>query len=46
MFVDGKFEKALNPGVYYFWKNANPINVLKADLRQMQLEISGQGNIN
>jgi len=42
MFVDGKFEKVMDPGVYYYWKNAIPIAVLKADLRQLQLEISGQ----
>ena len=40
--VDGKFDKILEPGVYHFWKNATPVTVLKADLRQLQLEISGQ----
>jgi regulator of protease activity HflC (stomatin/prohibitin superfamily) len=42
MFVDGKFDKVLDAGIYYFWKNAIPITVLKADLRQLQLEVSGQ----
>ncbi len=42
MFVDGKFEKMLDPGIYFFWKNAIPVSVVKADLRQLQLEVSGQ----
>jgi hypothetical protein len=42
MMADGKFERTLDPGVYYFWKNATPITVLKADMRQLQLEICGQ----
>jgi len=42
MFVDGKYEKSLGPGIYYFWKNAIPVTVLKADMRQLQLEVSGQ----
>lgn len=42
LMVDGKIEKVVETGVYYFWKNPIPIVVLKADLRQQQLEISGQ----
>ena len=42
MYVEGKFERRLGPGVYYFWKNEKPIAVLKADLRQQLMEISGQ----
>jgi regulator of protease activity HflC (stomatin/prohibitin superfamily) len=42
MFVDGKFEKVLDPGIYFYWKNPIPITVVKADLRQLQLEVSGQ----
>jgi hypothetical protein len=42
LFVDGKYEKTLDPGVYYFWKNATPLVVLKADMRQLQMEVSGQ----
>jgi len=42
LFVDNKFEKVLEPGVYTFWKNPTPIQVLKADTRQLQLEVSGQ----
>jgi regulator of protease activity HflC (stomatin/prohibitin superfamily) len=42
MFIDGKFDKILDAGIYYFWKNAIPVSVLKADLRQLQMEVSGQ----
>lgn len=42
LFVDGKFQRKLAKGTYYFWKNAISVEVLKADLRQLQMEISGQ----
>lgn len=42
LFVDGKFVKKLLKGSYYFWKNSINIEVLKADMRQLQLEVSGQ----
>ena len=42
LFVDDKMMKELDQGVYYFWKNNTPILVMKADMRQTQLEISGQ----
>jgi hypothetical protein len=42
MFVDGKFDKVLDAGIYLFWKNAIPVTVMKADLRQLQMEVSGQ----
>lgn len=42
LLIDGKFAKVLDTGIYYFWKNATVISVLKADLRQLQLEVSGQ----
>jgi hypothetical protein len=42
LFIDNKMDRVLNPGEYFFWKNAKDITVLKADLRQLQLEISGQ----
>ena len=40
--INGEFERVLKPGVYYFWKNATPVSVAKVDLRQLQLEVSGQ----
>ncbi len=42
MFEEGKFERMLEPGAYYFWKNPVVISILKADKRQLQMEISGQ----
>jgi regulator of protease activity HflC (stomatin/prohibitin superfamily) len=42
MFVDGRFEKVLQSGVYYWWKNAITLHISKVDKRQQQLEINGQ----
>lgn len=42
LIIDGKMEKVIDPGTYYFWKNATKINIAKTDLRTQQLEISGQ----
>jgi regulator of protease activity HflC (stomatin/prohibitin superfamily) len=42
LMVDGKFVKVLDSGVYYWWKNAIPVQVGKVDTRQLQLEINGQ----
>lgn len=42
LFVDNKVDRILGPGEYYFWKNAMEVSVSKVDLRQLQLEVSGQ----
>ncbi|WP_220275265.1 slipin family protein [Emticicia sp. BO119] len=42
LIVDGKFARILEGGTYYWWKNSITIQVAKADMRQLQLEISGQ----
>ncbi len=42
LFLDGKMNTVLTSGTYYFWKNTTDIKVEKIDLRQIQLEISGQ----
>jgi hypothetical protein len=42
LYVDGNFEKILANGTYYFWKNEIPVRVETVDLKQRQLEISGQ----
>jgi regulator of protease activity HflC (stomatin/prohibitin superfamily) len=42
LFVDNKMSRILDAGEYYFWKNAKEVSVSKVDLRQLQLEISGQ----
>lgn len=42
LYVDGRFEKMLASGTYYFWKNAQTINVDTVDMRQTQAEVLGQ----
>ena len=42
LYVDGKFEKIINSGVYYFWKGEKLVTTRKVDLRTQQVEISGQ----
>lgn len=42
LYVSGTLTKTLGPGTYYYWKNANTLQLLKADMRKQQLEISGQ----
>ncbi|ADB37541.1 slipin family protein [Spirosoma linguale] len=42
LFIDWKFDRVLTAGTYYWWKNTTPIHVLKADMRQQQMEVSGQ----
>jgi hypothetical protein len=42
LFVDGKFERVLQPGVYSWWKNSIVVNVGKTDVRMQQMEVNGQ----
>ncbi len=42
LFVNGEFNRQLNAGEFYFWKNEVSLNLLKADMRQLQMEVSGQ----
>lgn len=42
LMVNGAFYKQLDAGDYYFWKNEIALNVLKADMRQVQMEVTGQ----
>lgn len=42
LMVNGVFERKVDQGIYYFWKNATAISVLKADMRLVQMEVSGQ----
>ena len=42
LFVNGSFVKELNAGTYYFWSNAITVEVKNVDIRQQQMEISGQ----
>ncbi|OOV18954.1 slipin family protein [Flavobacterium sp. LM4] len=42
LFVNGNFVKELKSGTHYFWNNAITIEVKTVDMRQQQVEISGQ----
>ncbi|MCF8370803.1 MAG: slipin family protein [Bacteroidales bacterium] len=42
LFKDGRFEKEVAPGIYFYWKNPTALALKKADMRQLQMEISGQ----
>ncbi|WP_223034576.1 slipin family protein [Hanstruepera marina] len=42
LLVDDVYTKTLEGGTYRFWRNDTTIKIAKADLRQLQLEISGQ----
>lgn len=42
LFFNREFQKLLEPGDYFFWKGTTAVSVLKADMRQLQLEVSGQ----
>ncbi|WP_420320859.1 slipin family protein [Flagellimonas sp.] len=42
LLVDDVYIKILESGTYYFWKNDITIKIARADMRQLQLEISGQ----
>ncbi|WP_444647791.1 slipin family protein [Flavobacterium columnare] len=42
LFINGKWTEVLESGIYNFWNNGNLLEVKVADLRQQQMEISGQ----
>jgi len=42
MYVDGKYRDIMKPGVYFYWKNNTNIIFSKADMRTIQVEVSGQ----
>lgn len=42
LLVDDVYTKILEAGTYKFWKNDTTLKIVKADLRQLQLEIAGQ----
>ena len=42
LYFDRRFERLLEPGVYYFWKNNINVNVDFVDTRVKQLNIQGQ----
>ena len=42
LFFDGKFERKLESGSYYFWNNMQTITCQSVDQRAQQLDITGQ----
>lgn len=42
LLVNDVYVKTLDSGTYHFWKNDTTIKMAKVDMRQLQLEISGQ----
>lgn len=42
LFFDGRFERKLESGSYYFWNNMQKITCQSVDLRAQQLDIAGQ----
>ncbi|MFC5471441.1 slipin family protein [Cohnella suwonensis] len=42
LFIAGKFRKTLAPGKYYFWKGPVSAVVKLIDMRQLQLDLTGQ----
>jgi regulator of protease activity HflC (stomatin/prohibitin superfamily) len=42
LFIDGKMESILEPGLYQYWKNNMDVLVLKTDMRQINMDIPGQ----
>ncbi|MCB1158929.1 MAG: slipin family protein [Leptospiraceae bacterium] len=42
LFYNGKFQKILDAGRYDFWKGPVKVRLEKVDMRQQQLEVSGQ----
>ena len=42
LFVDDRYTKTLDSGVYRWWRNANSLKAVRVDMRQLQMEINGQ----
>lgn len=42
LFMDGKYMGLLDSGVYHWFKNPIPIYIVKADIRQQQIDVNGQ----
>lgn len=42
VFRDGRFDRALEPGVYALWKNVSQFRTLHVDLREQMLDVTGQ----
>ena len=42
LFVDGRFSGQLDPGLYAFWKDVADTRVVSLDMRESQVDVSGQ----
>lgn len=42
LFINDKFAEILEPNEYVYWKNEIKLHVIKGDMRQLQMEVSGQ----
>ena len=42
LFLDGKPQRSLEPGVYYFWNTGVRTDVRRVDMRAVQMQITGQ----
>lgn len=42
LYFDSKFERELQSGIYYFWNNSTKVTCNIVDIRNQQLDISGQ----
>lgn len=41
-FLDGRYVDQLQPGLYAFWKDAGDARVVEVDMRESQVDVSGQ----
>ncbi len=42
LYLDGKQDRILDAGTYYFYKNAITVHVAKTDMRRQNMEVNGQ----
>lgn len=42
LFIDGRYIDQLEPGLYAFWKDAADARVVELDMREAQIDVSGQ----
>jgi regulator of protease activity HflC (stomatin/prohibitin superfamily) len=42
LFIDGRYVDQLAPGLYAFWKEAADARVVELDMREAQIDVSGQ----
>ncbi|MDR1794644.1 MAG: slipin family protein [Erysipelotrichaceae bacterium] len=42
LYFDGKLERLLEPGTYYFWNNGVKVTAEFTDIRALQMDINGQ----